>query len=60
MDKTLKAVDARLNELEEEKGELKEYQEKDRERRALEYAIYSKEVEEIGVTLENVSDHVSI
>lgn len=34
--KTLEAVDARLEELEEEKGELREFQEKDRERRSLE------------------------
>jgi hypothetical protein len=53
--KTLEAVDTRLSELEEEQAELKEFQEKDRDRRSLEYAIYSKELEEIGTTLDNVS-----
>lgn len=54
MAKTLEAVDARLEELEEEKGELKEFQEKDRERKALEYSIYTNELEEIGEILGKV------
>ena len=56
MVKTLEAIESRLEELEEEKGELKEFQEKDRDRKSLENAIYSKELEEISITLENVSE----
>lgn len=55
MVKTLEAIESRLEELEEEKGELKEFQEKDRDRKSLEYAIFSKELEEISLTLESVS-----
>lgn len=55
MVKTLEAIESRLEELEEEKGELKEFQEKDRDRKSLEYAIFSKELEEISTTLESVS-----
>src|SRR5690349_5324432 len=35
-------IEERLNELEEEKEELKEYQKNDRERRCLEYALHQK------------------
>ncbi|CED84349.1 Structural maintenance of chromosome protein 3 (sister chromatid cohesion complex Cohesin, subunit SMC3) [Phaffia rhodozyma] len=56
MVKTLEAVDARLEELEEEKGELKEFQEKDRDRKALEYSIYTNELEEIGETLAKMEE----
>ena len=38
----LEYIDGRLSELEEEKEELKEYQEKDRERRCLEYALFER------------------
>jgi structural maintenance of chromosome 3 (chondroitin sulfate proteoglycan 6) len=38
----LEYIEERLAELEEEKEELKEFQDKDRERRCLEYALYSR------------------
>jgi structural maintenance of chromosome 3 (chondroitin sulfate proteoglycan 6) len=40
----LEYIEERLAELEEEKEELKEFQNKDRERRCLEYALYSRYV----------------
>jgi len=42
--------------LEEEKAELKDFQEKDKERRCLEYAIYSRELGDVEEALEAVSD----
>jgi structural maintenance of chromosome 3 (chondroitin sulfate proteoglycan 6) len=39
----LEYIDARLLELDEERKELKEYHEKDKERRCLEYALYYKQ-----------------
>ena len=60
MVKTLEAIESRLEELEEEKRELKEFQEKDRDRKSLEYAIFSKELEEISTALENVSVSVHL
>jgi chromosome segregation ATPase len=39
-------IETRLAELEEEKEELKEYQEKDRERRCLDYTVYQRELDE--------------
>lgn len=47
----LEYIDGRLAELEEEKDELKEWTEKDRERRCLEYTLYSRELEEISEAL---------
>jgi len=44
-----------LSELEEEKEELKEYQEKDRERRCLDYAVYQRELDETTRLLDTVS-----
>ncbi|KAF4562602.1 Structural maintenance of chromosomes protein 3 [Pleurotus pulmonarius] len=49
-------IDSRLTELEEEKEELKEFQDKDKERRCLEYALYSRELEEVGKALEEIED----
>lgn len=48
-------IEERLAELEEEKEELKEFQEKDKERRCLEYALYQRELTEVGQQLEEVS-----
>ncbi|KAL2316967.1 hypothetical protein Fmac_030843 [Flemingia macrophylla] len=39
-------LDERLKELDEEKEELKKYQQLDKQRKSLEYAIYSKEVQD--------------
>ena len=54
IDELLDYINERLDELEEEKNELKDYQEKDRERRCLEYTIYSREQAEIAAALENI------
>ncbi|KAF5351584.1 hypothetical protein D9758_007209 [Tetrapyrgos nigripes] len=49
-------IEARLNELEEEKEELKEFQEKDKERRCLEYALYQRELEDVGSALDELEE----
>ncbi|KZT71044.1 RecF/RecN/SMC protein [Daedalea quercina L-15889] len=49
-------IDSRLTELEEEKEELKEYQEKDKDRRCLEYALYQRELEEVTEALEEIEE----
>ena len=43
-----------MNELETEKDELKAYHELDREKRALEYSIFNKEVQEAQSGLDEV------
>lgn len=48
-------IESRLDELEEEKEELKEYQEKDRERRCLDYAVYQRELDETTKLFDAVS-----
>ncbi|WVQ96685.1 hypothetical protein IAU59_003791 [Kwoniella sp. CBS 9459] len=47
-------IEERLNELDEEKEELKEYQEKDRERRCLEYALHQRDLEDVTAALDEV------
>lgn len=49
-------INGRLAELEEEKEELKEYQEKDRERRCLEYAMFERELLEVNGALEELEE----
>ncbi|CAK5264291.1 unnamed protein product [Mycena citricolor] len=49
-------IESRLTELEEEKEELKEFQEKDKERRCLEYALYQRELDEVGEALEEIEE----
>ncbi|KAG2123371.1 RecF/RecN/SMC [Suillus cothurnatus] len=49
-------IDSRLTELEEEKEELREFQDKDKERRCLEYALYQRELEEVGEALEEIEE----
>lgn len=49
-------IDSRLTELEEEKEELREFQDKDKERRCLEYALYQRELEEVGEALEEIDE----
>lgn len=56
IDELLDFINERLYELEEEKDELKNYQEKDKERRCLEYTIYSREQQEIASALENLEE----
>ncbi|KAJ3071537.1 Structural maintenance of chromosomes protein 3, partial [Quaeritorhiza haematococci] len=50
----LEYIEERLNELEEEKEELKQFQDLDRERRCLEYAIYSREQQDTNQQLEDL------
>lgn len=52
----LEYIAARLTELEEEKEELKEFQEKDKERRCLEYAVYQRDLEDVGEALEEIEE----
>ncbi|KAF8543003.1 RecF/RecN/SMC [Trichophaea hybrida] len=56
IDELLKYIEDRLGELEEEKEELRGYQEKDRERRCLEYTIYHREQVEIGNALDQIEE----
>jgi structural maintenance of chromosome 3 (chondroitin sulfate proteoglycan 6) len=49
-------IESRLTELEEEKEELKEFQDKDKDRRCLEYALYQRELEEVGEALDEIED----
>lgn len=56
IDDLLKYIEERLTELEEEKEELRDFQDKDKERRCLEYTIYSREQSEIHAALEGVED----
>jgi len=56
IDELLEYINERLGELEEEKDELKSFQEKDREKRCLEYALYSREQQEITTALETIEE----
>ncbi|GLB45508.1 putative structural maintenance of [Lyophyllum shimeji] len=49
-------IESRLTELEEEKEELKEFQDKDKERRCLEYALYQRELEEVNEALDEIEE----
>jgi structural maintenance of chromosome 3 (chondroitin sulfate proteoglycan 6) len=51
-------IEQRLEELEQEKKELKEYQEQDREKRCLEYALHYRELDDVSKALEQVSFHI--
>lgn len=50
----LETIEERLNELETEKEELKEFQSKDRDRRCLEYALRQRELDDATAQLEQV------
>lgn len=56
IDELLKYIKERLDELEEEKEELKAYQNKDREKRCLEYAYYYNEQTKIQNSLEELDN----
>ncbi|RMJ12460.1 hypothetical protein BHE90_007172 [Fusarium euwallaceae] len=56
IDELLKYIKERLDELEEEKEELKAYQNKDREKRCLEYAYYYSEQTKIQNSLEELDN----
>ncbi|TIA89788.1 hypothetical protein E3P99_01877 [Wallemia hederae] len=51
---TLSSLEARLTELDHEKEELREFQEKDRERRCIEYALYQQELDSVLATLDKL------
>ncbi|KAF9097342.1 Structural maintenance of chromosomes protein 3 [Mortierella sp. GBA35] len=58
IEELLTYIEQRLEELEEEKEELKLYQEHDRRRRCLEYTIYSREQKDVSEALEEMeADH---
>ncbi|KAJ6113981.1 structural maintenance of chromosomes protein 3 [Penicillium sp. IBT 18751x] len=56
IDELLDYINERLAELEEEKDELRNYQDKDKERRCLEYTIYSREQQEISHVLDSLEE----
>ncbi|PWY89429.1 chromosome segregation protein SudA [Aspergillus sclerotioniger CBS 115572] len=56
IDELLDFINERLAELEEEKDELRNYQDKDKERRCLEYTIYSREQQEISSFLDSLEE----
>lgn len=56
IDELLDYINERLAELEEEKDELRNYQDKDKERRCLEYTIYSREQQEISNVLDSLEE----
>ena len=56
IDELLAYIKERLAELEEEKEELRDYQEKDKERRCLQYTIDHREQEAIAAELENLDE----
>lgn len=55
----LTTIEDRLNELESEKEELKQYQEKDRDRRCLEYALHQRELDDVTAALEQIEEEKS-
>lgn len=57
IDETLDYIKERLSELEEEKEELRGYQEKDKERRCLEYAFYHREQVAIANQLDEIEEY---
>ncbi|KAG9786670.1 Chromosome segregation protein sudA [Exophiala dermatitidis] len=56
IDQTFEQINERLAELEEEQEELRDFQEKDREKRALEYTLFYREQEEINKALADLED----
>ena len=52
----LDCIESWLTELEEEKEELKEFQDKDKERRCLKYALYQRGLEEVGEALVEIEE----
>jgi structural maintenance of chromosome 3 (chondroitin sulfate proteoglycan 6) len=56
IDELLDFINARLSELDEEKEELRSYHEKDKEKRCLEYTIFTREQAEITGALEQIDE----
>lgn len=54
IDGFLASIEAKLEELDEEKEELKQYQKLDRNRRSIEYTIFERELQDVSRTLEAV------
>jgi structural maintenance of chromosome 3 (chondroitin sulfate proteoglycan 6) len=54
IDELLTYIEDRLQELEEEKEELKEFQQSDKERRCLEYALFSRDLQDVTAAMEEV------
>lgn len=56
IDAAFEQINERLGELEEEQEELRSFQEKDRERRGLEYTLYHREQDEINRVLTEIDE----
>ncbi|SPO29665.1 probable SMC3 - required for structural maintenance of chromosomes [Ustilago trichophora] len=56
IDDLLEYIENRLRELDDEKEELREYYEKDRERRCIEYSLHQRELTECAELLEKLED----
>jgi structural maintenance of chromosome 3 (chondroitin sulfate proteoglycan 6) len=56
IDQTFDQINERLEELEEEQKELREFQDADREKRALEYTLFHREQDEINRALLDLED----
>ncbi|SAM84219.1 probable SMC3-required for structural maintenance of chromosomes [Ustilago bromivora] len=56
IDDLLEYIQNRLRELDDEKEELREYYEKDRERRCIEYSLHQRELTECAELLEKLED----
>mmetsp|Transcript_4427 Transcript_4427/g.13512 ORF Transcript_4427/g.13512 Transcript_4427/m.13512 type:complete len:1245 (-) Transcript_4427:26-3760(-) len=56
IEEVLSYIEERLGELEDEKEELKEYQDLDRAKRAIEYTIYDKELRNVRQTLDRIDE----
>ncbi|GAA5970675.1 hypothetical protein JCM11641_007396 [Rhodosporidiobolus odoratus] len=52
----LTAIQEKLDDLEEEKEELKQFQTYDRQRRSLEYCIYQRELKDVGDALDSIEE----
>ncbi|KIW59520.1 hypothetical protein PV05_03963 [Exophiala xenobiotica] len=56
IDQTFEQINERLGELEEEQKELRDFQEQDKEKRALEYTLFNREQDEINKALADLED----
>lgn len=56
IDESLTLIRERLAELEKEKEELRDYHEKDREKRSLEYIILDRELKDITISIERLEE----
>lgn len=56
IDQTFEQINERLAELEEEQAELRDFQQQDREKRALEYTLFTREQDEINKALAELED----